>query len=136
MKKIFSDQHGFALLQTVILTLITSFTAMILLNALPRIKNPHATLKITALYVAQEQFAQLESLAASGTLDTGNYSFRGLDEDLTTENAGAPVKFTVDTQVSNASGNVRRVTVKVAWQFGGKDFEVTSERKMRVVPSN
>ena len=28
-----------------------------------------------------------------------------------------------------------RVTVKVGWKFGGKDFEITCERRMRVVPT-
>ena len=135
MKKFFSDQRGFALLNVVLLTVITSFAAMILLNAVPRVKNPQSTLKLTALYVAEEQFAQLESLAASGTLDVGSYSFRGLPEDLTTDNAGAPIKFTVTTNVKG-SGNVRKVSVKVSWTFNGKDFELTSERSMRVVPPN
>lgn len=135
MKKFFHDQRGFALFETVLLTLITSFAAMILLNAVPRAKNPQSTLKLTALYVAEEQFAQLESLAASGNLDAGSYSFQGKADDLTTKNAGAPIKFTVDTQVINAGTNICRVTVKVGWKFGGKDFEITCERRMRVVPT-
>ena len=136
MRKIFSDQRGFALLNVVLLTVITSFAAMILLNAVPRVKNPQATLELTALYVAEEQFAQLESLAASGTLSTGSYSFQGLDKDLTTENAGAPIKFTVTTNVTNGGGQLRKVTVKVSWTLNDKDFELTTERMMRVVPPN
>lgn len=136
MNKTFSDQRGFALFSTVILTLITSVTAMILLNALPRVKNPQATLKLTARYVAEEQFACLESMAASGNLNAGSYSFQGKPEDLTTENAGesVPVKFTVDTQVSNAGGNVRNVKVTVSWTLDGEDFKLESERRIRVVP--
>ena len=135
MKKFFHDQRGFALFETVLLTLITSFAAMILLNAVPRVKNPESTLKLTALYVAEEQFAHLESFAAADNLNEGSYSFQGRDEDLTTENAGAPIKFTVDTQVINAGTNICRVTVKVSWTFGGKDFEISCERMMRVVPT-
>ncbi|MBR1807562.1 MAG: hypothetical protein IJ774_14400 [Selenomonadaceae bacterium] len=135
MKKFFHDQHGFALFEVVLLTLITSFAAMIWLNAVPRAKNPQSTLKMTALYVAEEQFAHLESFAAAGTLNAGTYSFQGRDEDLTTENAGAPIKFTVDTQVINAGTNIYRVIVKVGWKFGGKDFEISCERRMRVVPT-
>lgn len=135
MKKFFHDQRGFALFETVLLTLITSFAAMILLNAVPRVKNPESTLKLTALYVAEEQFAHLESFAAAGNLNSGTYSFQGRDEDLTTENAGAAIKFTVNTQVINAGTNICRVTVKVSWKFGGKDFEISCERMMRVVPT-
>ena len=134
MKKFFSDQRGFALLNVVLLTLITSFAAMILLNAVPRAKNPQSTLRLTALYVANEQFAQLESMATAGELNAGSYSFQGKPEDLTTENAIAPIKFTVTTNVTNGGGNLRKVSVKVSWKFGGKDFELASERMMRVVP--
>ena len=125
-------------MNVVILTLITSLAAMILLNAVPRVKNPHSTLKLTARYVAEEQFAQLESRAAAGNLDAGSYSFQGRPEDLTTENAGkgTPVKFTVTAEVSTVGGNVRNVVVKVTWKFNGEDFEFTSERRMRVVPQN
>ena len=138
MKK-FSDQHGFALLNVVFLTLITSFAAMILLNAVPRAKNPQSTLRLTALYVANEQFAQLESMAAAGELNEGSYSFQGVPEDLTTKNltatdAGAAITFKVTTHVTGDGGNLRNVSVKVSWTFGGKDFELASERKMRVVP--
>ena len=134
MKKIFSNQRGFALLNVVFLTVITSFAAMILLNAVPRAKNPISTLRLTALYVANEQFAQLESLAAAGELNAAGYSFQGVDEDLTTENAGAPITFKVTTHVTSGGGNLRKVSVKVSWTFNGKDFELASERMMRVVP--
>ena len=124
------------MLNVVLLTVITSFAAMILLNAVPRVKNPQATLELTALYVAEEQFAQLESLAAAGTLSTGSYSFQGLDADLTTENSGAPIKFTVTTNVTSGGGQLRKVTVKVSWTLNDKDFDLTTERMMRVVPPN
>ena len=105
---------------------------MILLNAVPRAKNPQSTLRLTALYVANEQFAQLESLAATGNLESGSYSFKGVPKDLTTENAGAPITFTVTTHVTGG-GNLRNVSVKVSWTFGGNDFELESERTMRIV---
>ena len=135
MKKFFRDERGFALLGVIFLTVITSFAAMILLNAATRVRNPQSTLQLTALHVANEQFAQLESLAANGTLDAGSYSFKGPDEDLTTENfsLGSPVTFVVDTHVANGNGNLREVTVKVRWTVGGKNFEIESERTIRVV---
>ncbi|MBR2520513.1 MAG: hypothetical protein IKE46_12140 [Selenomonadaceae bacterium] len=136
MKKIFSDQRGFALLNVILLTMITSFAAMILLNAVPRAKNPQSTLRLTALYVANEQFAQLESMAAAGELNVGSYSFQGLDKDLTTENAGAPITFKVTTQVTDGGGNLRKVSVKVSWTFNAQNFELASERMMRVVEPN
>jgi len=73
-------------------------------------------------------------LAADGELATGSYSFRGRNEDLTTENfsEGSPVTFDVDTNV-DGSGNLRKVTVKVRWTVGGKNFQIESERTIRVV---
>ena len=127
------NERGFMLLNVVFLTLITSFAAMILINAAPRIRNPQATLRLTALYLANEQCAQLESLAVSGDLESGSYPFKGVAEDLTTENVGAPITFTVTTQVENGGGNLRTATVKVSWTFGGNDFELESERTMRIV---
>lgn len=109
---------------------------MILLNAVPRAKNPQSTLRLTALYVANEQFAQLESMAAAGELNVGSYSFQGLDKDLTTENAGAPITFKVTTQVTDGGGNLRKVSVKVSWTFNAQNFELASERMMRVVEPN
>ena len=132
MKNFFGNQRGFALLNVIFLTLITSFAAMILLNAVPRAKNPQSTLRLTALYLANEQCAQLESLAVSGDLESGSYPFKGVAEDLTTENAGAPITFTVNTHVTGG-GNLRKVSVKVSWTFGGNDFELESERTMRIV---
>ena len=134
-KKFLRNERGFALLSVVFLTVITSFAAMILLNAATRAQNPQSTLRLTALHVANEQFAQLESMAMiDGELDAGSYSFQGLPEDLTTENfKSAPITFTVDTQVDNVGGNLREVSVKVSWTVGGKDFEIESERTIRVV---
>ena len=61
-----NNQRGFMLLSVVILTLITSFAAMILMNAAPRLTKPQSVLRLTAIHLANEQFAMLESLAASG----------------------------------------------------------------------
>ena len=134
-KNFFRNERGFALLNVIFLTVITSFAAMILLNAATQAKNPQSILQLTALHVANEQFAQLESLAAADELEAGSYPFKGLDEDLTTENfgEGSPVTFNVDTEVSNGGGNLRKVTVTVSWTVGEKNFEIESERTVRVV---
>ena len=84
MKKILQNERGFMLLNVVFLTLITSFAAMILMNAAPRIRNPQAMLKLTATHLANEQFTFMEYHAAQGNLTMKNYI---ADEDLTTEKA-------------------------------------------------
>ena len=122
------NQRGFMLLNVVFLTLITSFAAMILLNAAPRIGNPQATLRLTAIYLANEQFAELESLAARGK--TLSSSYLGKAEDLITTNLSDnnPIEFKVTT---NLSGN--RATVKVSWQVGNDKFEIETERTIGIV---
>lgn len=123
------------LLNVVILTLITAFAATILLNAAPRITNPQSVLRLTAIHLANEQFAMLESLAANGELATGNYDFLGNDDDLTTQNfgAGKPITFKVTTAVNNVGDNLRGVKVTITI-IGDKNFELETERTIPFVP--
>lgn len=131
MIKILRSQRGYMLFNVIILTLITSFAAMILLNAATRVRNPDATLRLTALYLAKEQFALAESLAAKGEEIDGS-NFLGDKNDLTT-NLGKDnrVDFTVETQ---ASGNTVKVIVK--WKVGEKNFRIESERKILIAKKN
>jgi hypothetical protein len=125
MKKILKNERGFLMLNVIFLTLITSFASMILLNAAPRVRNPQSTIRLIALHLANEQFAQLESLAAEGTLTEGNYDFRGDKKDL--KNV---VDFNVETTVTG-TGNLRGIKVKVSWS--DKDF-IEVERTVLFVP--
>lgn len=125
-------ERGFMLLNVVFLTLITAFAAMILLNAAPRVKNSQATLRLTAIYLANEQFAQLESMAASGVSIGGSYNFLGVPDDLISNNLGEknPVEFIVVADVSG-DGNLRtaKVTVKIK---GDENFKLVAERTIRI----
>lgn len=129
-----NNQRGFMLLNVVILTLITSFAAMILMTAAPRLKNPQSVLRLTAIHLANEQFAILESKAANGDLAAGSYDFLGEDDDLTTNNFGKniPVKFKVETNVT-ANGDLRNATVTVTID-GDENFKLETERKILFVP--
>ncbi|MBQ4403269.1 MAG: hypothetical protein IJL12_08340 [Selenomonadaceae bacterium] len=126
------NERGFMLLNVVFLTLITSFAAMILMNAAPRLKNPQAALRLTAIHLANEQFAMMESKAAAGTLDL---SCQVKPEDLTTKNfsEGVPINFTVTSSEKSSNGNLHTVAVEVAWTVGGQDASVKLERTIRVV---
>ena len=130
------NERGFLLLDVVLLTLITSFAAVVLLNAHPQAKNPHSTLKLTALHLADEQLAYLESFGDSGELHADSYDFLGDNNDLVTENFSdeIPIEFSVTTRVDELGGNLYRATVTVSWQAEGKDFEIESERTIRFVP--
>lgn len=52
------NERGFMLLNVVFLTLITSFAAMILMNAAPRLKNPQAALRLTAIHLAKSNMTE------------------------------------------------------------------------------
>ena len=131
IKFILRSERGFLLLNVVFLTLITSVAAMILMNAAPRVRNPQAVLRLTAMHLANEQFAVIESKAASGELDL---TCHVESEDLTTENfgAGKPITFTV-TSTDNPNGNLHYVTVKVEWAVDDENFSLEVERTIRVV---
>lgn len=132
MIKILRGQGGFMLLNVVFLTVITSFAAMILLNAAPRVRNPRPTLELTAFYLANEQLAYLESMAARGENLSG--TFHGDSDDLISPNISenAPINFNVATNITG-SGNLRTATVTVTWQVNGKNFEIQAERKILFV---
>ena len=140
LSKKFSER-GFMMLNVIFLTLIVSFTALIFLNGAAKVKNSGAELRFVALNLANEQFAEIESLAAQGKLSVGSKNFLGAEEDL--KNFGlyrdedlktkTPVIFSVTSTVKNFSGyeNLFEVTVKVTWTFEGKDFEVELNKVVR-----
>ena len=129
------NERGFLMLNVIFLTLITSFAAMILLNAAPRVRNSQSRLRLTALYLAEEQFAQLESLAAGGK--PLEEKFLGKPDDLITNNFGGKdyqVTFKVKTEVSGS--NPYEVTVTIIWTDGGKNFSVKVQRMICVVENS
>lgn len=128
MKKFFRlNERGYLLLNVVFLTLVTSFAAMILLNAAPRVKNSQSTMKLIALHLANEQLAYIEAEAEGKSVSK---NFLTQAEDLTNDSfrtEDAPTVFKIDKSISD---NV--ATVTVSWQIDGKNFSVTAERTIRV----
>ena len=128
MKKFFRlNERGYLLLNVVFLTLVTSFAAMILLNAAPRVKNSQSTMKLIALHLANEQLAYIEAEAEGKSVSK---NFLTQAEDLTNDSfrtEDAPTVFKIDKSISD---NV--ATVTVSWEIDGKNFSVTAERTIRV----
>ena len=124
MNKI-KNERGFLMLNVVFLTLITSFAAMILLNAAPRVRNSQSRLRLTALYLADEKFAELESAAVidkkAPTNETTTRNFDSKDYQVKTEVSGF---------------NPYEVTVTVSWEDGVKNFEVKVQRMICVVENS
>lgn len=124
------NERGYLLLNVVFLTLITSFAAMILINAAPRARNPHSTLRLTALHLANEKFALIESRAAEENILDLNSPIPA--EDLTAEILGKPITFTVTAREKSSVGNLHEIIVKVEWRVGIQDTSLEVERTIRV----
>ena len=133
------NERGFLLLNVIFLTLITSVAAMILMNAATRARNPQVMLRLTAIHLTNEQFAALESLAATGDMLSGRKNFQGNDEDLTNYNLGKenPIKFEVHSEIPTVTNLNEpcpldiKVTVKIV---GDENFKFEAERTILFVP--
>ncbi len=130
------------MLSVVFLTMITSFAAMIYFRGASKVKNNHATMRFIAIHLANEQFAEVESLAFRGALDNGNLDFLGEEDNRKNfgifdpkkfdEGKISPVEFEVTTEVENYKTNLKKVSVKVEWIEGGKKYNVEFEKIVRV----
>ena len=119
------NERGFLMLNVVFLTLITSFAAMILLNAAPRVRNSQSTIRLIALYLADEKFAELESKAVlekkPPTNETTTRNFDGRDYQVV---------------VGVSGSNPYEVTVTIIWTDGGKNFDVKVQRMIWVAENS
>ena len=117
------------LLSVVFLTLIVSIGAQILLNANVKVQQRNSTLYLTAINIANEQFAEIEGQ----NLPAGSYDFLGDKKDLESRNGvkedSEPIKFDVETTVSGET--LRKVTVKVKWTISGRENSIVAEKIIR-----
>ncbi|MBQ7705002.1 MAG: hypothetical protein IJT73_06225 [Selenomonadaceae bacterium] len=110
-----NNQRGFMFLSAIFLTLIVSFIALITLNAKYKVQQRNSTLYLTAINLANEQFAFIEGDA--GDIPTEDKkSYNGMSE------SSEPIEFKIST-----SRNGNRFTVKVEWTVNGETetFEST-----------
>ena len=130
------SERGYMMMNVIFLTLIVSFTALIFLNGAQRVNETDSALRLSALNLANEQFAEIEYLAAKNNLSTGSHSFLGdennlksfglyKDEDLQNKK---PAEFTVTTYVENYSDNLKNVKITVKCTSTEKNFEIELEK--------
>ena len=127
------------LLSVVFLTLIVSFSAQILLNANVKVQQRNSTLYLTAINIANEQFAEIESrVDADKYLETefmGNpddlKSFNGIDTAKVEDGTAVPIEFDVGTSYESAGENLIKATVTVKWSVGGKEKSIKSQKIIR-----
>ena len=111
------------LLSAIFLTLIVSIMATMILNANAKIKQRNSTLYFTAINLANEQFAIIESGQPYSIPAEDLRSYNGVDED------SAPIIFEIST---SHTGN--KYTVKVEWNINGETK--TFESVKTILPKN
>ncbi len=128
------NERGFILMDAIFLTLIVSIMAMILFNANSKVQQRNSTLYFTAINLANEQFALLESEAATGVKSeipaADKESFNGVKEN------SQPIKFDVSYSVENDSGTYKEYKVIVKWNVGGETKTFESKKTIRSITEN
>ena len=114
------NERGFMLLSAIFLTLIVSIMAAILFNANVKVQQRNSTLYLTAINLANEQFAILESGANIEIPDEDKISYNGVKED------SEPIRFRVSKSINGSE-----VTVKVEWTVNGENQTFESKKIIR-----
>ena len=108
------NQRGFMLLSAVFLTLIVSFMAALTFQSITLTHKYKTAEELTAINLADEQFAMIESLAARDNLSAVN-NFNGETEDI-------PENFKVTTNLESSNGNIYEYKVIVTWEDKRREF--------------
>lgn len=120
-----SGETGFILWEVLALAFFLSAVAVGLLMYQTAAKAKSDGIhRLTALYLAQTEFSHLERAAATGTITTGVWDWRGEPTDLEL-NGG---KFVVSGEVVVENVGVYLATVRVTWQERGRNRQITLER--------
>ena len=120
-----NNERGFMLLSAIFLTLIVSVMASILFNANVKVQQRNSTLYLTAINLANEQFAILESGANIEIPEEDKISYNGVKEN------SPPIRFRVSKNI-----NGREVTVKVEWEVNGETKTFESVKTIRSIADN
>lgn len=119
------DEEGSFFLSAAILGIV--LVAMTALFALPQ----HAielrrmdSCRMTAIFLAEEEIAEMELRAADGSLEAGTYGWLGPSEDL--EERQTTYEIVGTAREDGERGSL--LVVHLAWQEGGKTQELRLER--------
>ena len=120
MFNILRDNRGFIFIEVLFLTLIVSFTAVIVVNTLESaiISNKMSAVRTAAIYIANARMAEIEEYNINcSSFQMPSYTLL-TDDDLVRENffgISGTLRFKVDTQINESSTVKGNVTVKVSW---------------------
>jgi len=119
--------EGFLFLEAAVLGFI--LVAMAGMFALPKhaieIRRMNSD-RMTAIHLAEEEFAVMELRAADGTLSDGTYGWLGPKEDLD----GRPATYEIEGTVQKQEERIFQLVVRLRWQEGGAAQELRLERKV------
>ena len=127
MFNILRDNRGFIFIEVLFLTLILSFTTLLVCNALESAikSNRMSAIKIAAIHIANARIAEIEEYNLERTsFQMPSYTLL-TDDDLTYENffgISGTVKFKVDTQINGSGADKGNVTVKVSWSVNNNNY--------------
>ena len=131
--KYLSNSNGFVLVEVVFLTLIVSFTAMLIVRGYKTtvLSNQNSALRTAALNVAQAQIAEIESRIYRDDNKELPISFDLLDENfLIYEDffgIKGKVKFIVNTTCTTLSDTPQikgySINIKVYWQINNSNID-------------
>ena len=120
MLNILRNNKGFIFIEVMFLTLILSFTAMMVFNTLESsIKsNRMSAIRLAAMHIANAHMAEIEEYVDSNkSFPASSYTLL-TDDDLIRENffgISGTVTFNINTQINESNANKGSVTVKVSW---------------------
>ena len=122
------NQRGFMFLSAIFLTLIVALMAQIILHANSKVQQRNSTLYFTAINLANEQFAILESGAKIDIPPEDKKSYNGMDENAT------PINFNVTIpKQTKISEDLIEVTVKVEWTVNGETEKFESTKIIKSI---
>ena len=119
-----NNERGFMFLSAIFLTLIVSLMATMLLTANVKTQQRNSTLYLTAINLANEQFAFLEG-GLQDIPDEDKKSYNGMSQNA------EPIEFRISKSFSGSE-----VTVKIEWTVNGKTETFESTKTIRSITEN
>ena len=120
MFNILRDNRGFIFIEVLFLTMIVSFSTLMLFNAIETTitSNKMSAIRTAAMHIANARMSEIEEYNLErSSFQIPSYTLL-TDEDLIHEDffgINGTVKFKVDTQINESSTNKGNVTVRVSW---------------------
>ena len=120
------DEGGFILPEVLLLAMFVAAVALSLVMYQTSVRAKSDGMhRLTAVHLAQTEFAHLEQIAATGNIkDNAVWDWLGEPSDLTLNNGA----FTVTAKTTGQNAAVYLATVDVVWRSGGRERQITWQR--------